>query len=123
MTRELVIKIHCDFCSKEVPEKDAHSGELILNGKFYEIDLCGEHASSLTASLTLMPASQASVKTQAATKVQPRKYAATPKSERKVPCGICGVLCKNALGVRFHMVKMHPVEAAAENADKKDESS
>jgi hypothetical protein len=116
MTRELVIKIHCDFCSKDVTEEDAHSGELRLDGKFYEIDLCPECAPSLTTKLTPMPASQASVKTQVIPKDQPaRKYAATPKSARKVPCPICGVLCKNDLGVRFHTVKMHPVEAAAEN--------
>lgn len=115
MTRELVIKIHCDFCSKEVPEKDAHSGELILNGKFYEIDLCDEHASSLTSTLTPMPASQATVKVQPTVKGQPRKYRATPKSERNLPCEICGKPCKNALGIRFHMVKMHPEIVAAQD--------
>lgn len=118
MTRELVIKIHCDFCSKDVAEEDAHSGELRLDGKFYEIDLCPECSPSLTTKLTPMPASQASVKTPTqAPKDPPRRYAATPKSARKVPCPICGVLCKNDLGIRFHTVKMHPEAASVKEAE------
>jgi hypothetical protein len=116
MTRELVIKIHCDFCSKEVPENDAHSGELHLGGKFYEIDLCGTCAPSLTERLTPMPSSQSSVTPQSTVKSQTRKYRATPKSERNTPCEICGKPCKNALGIRFHMLKMHPEAAAVEDA-------
>lgn len=122
MSRELVIKINCDFCSAEVPEKDADSGELILNGKFYEFDLCPTCSPALTAKLTPMPASQASAKTQTATKA-PKKYTATPKADRKVPCKICGVLCKNDLGVRFHTVKMHPAEAASGDEDNNNNES
>lgn len=121
MSRELVIKINCDFCSKEVAEKDAQSGELLLNGKFYEFDLCPSCAPTLTDRLTPMPTSQAAVKTQSPTKER-QKYKSTPKSERKVPCKICGVLCKNALGVRFHTVKMHPEVAGNDDGDNKGSS-
>jgi hypothetical protein len=110
MARELVIKIRCDFCSKDVPESEAYSGELILKGAFYEIDLCPECAPTLTSRLTAMPASQASIKTTAVTRDKPgkTKYPSTPKKDRKTPCPICGANCKNDLGVKFHIAKMHP---------------
>lgn len=116
MARELVIKIKCDFCSKDVPENDAYSGELHLKGLYYEIDLCPDCAPSLTSQLTQMPASQASIKPAAAAKEKPRKtkYTSTPKKDRKTPCPFCGAKCKNELGVKFHISKMHP-EAAANN--------
>lgn len=115
MSRELVIKIHCDFCSKDVPEDEAQSGELHLGGKFYEIDLCGTCAPSLTTKLTPMPSSQSAAKVQSPVKSQPKRYRATPKSERNLPCEICGKPCKNALGIRFHMMKMHPEAVAAQD--------
>lgn len=114
MSRELVIKIHCDFCSKDVPEDEAQSGELRLGGKFYEIDLCADCAPSLTTKLTPMPSSQTAIKAPVASTRQSKRYKATPKSERNLPCEICGKPCKNALGIRFHMVKMHPEAAAAQ---------
>lgn len=113
MSRELVILIKCDFCKNEIPENEAQSGELHLGGKFYEIDLCSTCEPSLTQNLTLMPASQSKATTRVAPKSGPKRYPATPKSERNLPCEICGKPCKNALGIRFHMRKMHP-EVTAE---------
>lgn len=102
MARELILKIKCDFCGNSIEEQDAHSGEVVLNGIIYHLDLCESDATELTYKLTPKPKSapQAMVSTSKA----------TPKADRNLPCQVCGVKCKNQRGLNLHMYKMHGVE-------------
>jgi len=101
MSRELIVKIKCDFCNTQVEEEYTTSGEVVLNTKHYTIDLCPSCAGELTPKLIPRAQSLATV-----TKKSNGTY--TPSSQKTIPCPACGHLCKNELGVNFHIKKMHP---------------
>jgi hypothetical protein len=102
MARELIIKIKCDFCKKELNEDEVTAGEIIFGGKTYGVDLCEQDYSELIDKL--IPKAKQLIQS-----VQPKQpqYPSTTKG-KTIPCPACGHLCKSDLGVKFHIKKMHP---------------
>lgn len=101
MARELIVKIKCDICKKDVSESDVKAGELTIGGKTYGIDFCNDCEAQFT--FDLVPKAKA---LQEANKVQVQ-YPSNKKG-KVLPCPACGHLVKNELGLSFHIKKMHP---------------
>lgn len=105
MARELIIKIHCDMCGHSIEENETHSGELIIDGATYGIDLCEGDSLGLTAKLT--PKAKALKQDE----IPPTKAGhSTPKIYRQVPCDVpgCDVKVKNSQGLSMHKRRVHP---------------
>ena len=107
MARELIIKIKCDFCGKPVEEEHVRSGEFVFGGKTFSVDLCDDDFNDLTGKLTPKAKLLSQAGQQQQLPLGQKQYPSGMKG-KDTPCPACGHLCKNELGLKFHIKRMHP---------------